>query len=200
MSNQILNDLGGDIQIGFPFGTRTAFQNSIISAYSGKQVAINHVDHDFKNYNITLSVRTREEETEFLDFVNDHMGDYDTFLFLDPKRNFVERTQIGTGDGVELDFQLVNSNGFKRREIQVSPVDAKIWVNNILQTKVVNYNITYYDSGNCRFLVGSVPAVGHVVEAEFYFWRRMRFLTSPIPTNEQSNRNVSIVFRIGEVL
>jgi len=197
MSNSVINDLSG-LELGFPFDTDTQFPNVILKSYAGTAVGINVVDHDFKNYTITMPVRTRAEEQTFLDFYDDHTGQLDTFLFLDPKKNFVSRTQIATGDGVEDKFQLKDAKGRSRYEIQESPTDALIWVAGVPLTKTVNYSITYYSSGELDLV--SVPILGQAIEAEFYYWRRVRFVGSTQKTSERSNRNILITFQLEEVL
>lgn len=199
MSNTVINDQSW-FDIGFPYIPEKRIPNTIIKSYAGNEVAINVMDHDLYSTSIMIPVRTRDEEQAFWSFYDDHLGDYDSFLFLDPKRNFVAKTQIGVGaSGVDT-FQLKDAKGFDRYEIQESPIDAKIWVDASLQTKSTHYNITYYQSGACVFEPGFIPTPGQIVYAEFYFWRRVRFLTSPQKTSEVSNRNIVIQFKIGEVL
>jgi len=197
MSNAVINDLSG-LELGFPFETRTRFPVAVVKAYSGTSVAMSLVDHDFKSYSILMPVRTRTEEQTFLDFYDDHSGELDTFLFLDPKKNFVSRTSIGTGDTVEDVFQLKDAKGRSRFEIQQTPVDAKIWVNNVLQTTPGQYSIVYYSDGKVTFV--APPGMGLDIEAEFYYWRRVRFRTAPMPTTEEGNNNITLAFEIEEVL
>jgi uncharacterized protein (TIGR02217 family) len=196
MSNLILNSY---LEFSFPFEVSTVYNNTKLRSYSGREVVINHSQYDMKKYNIQADALTRTEMKTFLDFYNDHMGEYDSFLFYDAQNGFVPRCTIGTGTGSLFSFQLKDEWGFDRFNIRETPIDAKVWSNNVLKTKTTHYNITYLASGICLFTGGNAPGNGHVVEAEFYYTRRVRF-GGPLVTGEVSYDNISLGFELIEVV
>jgi uncharacterized protein (TIGR02217 family) len=188
MSDFVINDIMTDF-IEFPFEPVVNFKNTVVESYAGLQQVFSNVEHDRMEYALNFSALTLAEAKIIFNFFRARQGSYDDFLFLDPDYNFVPRVSIGTGDGAETAFQLKDAEGHERWDLQETPIDAKIWVNNVLQTKTTHYSIDYTKSGIVTFTF--IPTVGHNIEAEFYFWRRMRFLSDSSGYNHVSYNNLA---------
>jgi len=173
MSDLVINDVIINFT-QFPFEPVTFFKNTQVESYAGNRQVFNNTEHDRREYNLNFSALTKTQALDIIDFFNARKGSYDDFLFEDSDYNFVSRVSIGTGTGALKTFQLIDAEGFERWDINETPIDARIWVNNVLQTKTVNYSIDYTESGIVTFVVA--PTLAHDIEAEFYFKRRMSFV------------------------
>jgi len=197
MSDLIINDIMTNF-IQFPFEPVVNFKNTVVESYSGLQQVFSNVEHDRMEYALNFSALTLAEARIIFNFFRARKGQYDDFLFLDPDYNFVSKTVIGVGDGAEVDFQLKDAEGHERWDILSTPIDAKIWKNGALQTKAIHYSIDYTKSGIVTFVT---PPAAVNIEAEFYFYRRMRFVSDVSGYSHVQLNNLSYSdLRILEVL
>ena len=103
---------------------------------------------------------------------------------------------LGTGDGDKEIFQLTKFYGDEEGGYQRAihkPVTGTVLlaVDNAVQVLGLDYLLDE-DTGECRFLSGSIPAVGSVVTAGFEFDVPVRFATDQLTVNVAS-------FAAGEV-
>jgi len=118
--------------------------------------------------------RERTDIDTLWDFYRTIGGRQDTFLFKDLLHSTVARNTIGTGDGSEDEYQLLEvagSQSFSRWDI-INP-SVSIWVNSVLQTETTHYTVDYTDSGIVTFV--TPPPSAQLVEAAFQYYRRCRF-------------------------
>jgi len=201
MSDQVIND---SIEfISNPYGRRIiGFKAKILESNNGIQQVFNHTTHDRREYTINLLQYTRAERDTFLEFYLERAGTQDTFLFKDEAEYIVPRNSIGTGDGVDDTWQLIEVKGttsFNRYEIIASSYTG--WVNSVLQVEGGgnDYTLDATDSGIVTFNGGSIPAMGHDIEFAFSYYRRCRFITQ-LTDLETSVENVQLAnIRFAEV-
>lgn len=184
MSDRVIND---EVRIGYPLDVGTTIKNTLFESYSGREQIFNNRTHDRKDYTINTSAMSITERRDLMDFFNDHNGMEDTFLFEDPNDNFVVREQIGEGDNSETQFQLSQSEK-ARWNILSTPVDVKIWVDDVELGS--GYSIDYTDSGIVTF--SSPPGSTLVIEAEYYFQRRVRFLVERLNYSVANYNNMML--------
>ena len=194
MSNELINDYISYFRN--PYGrTIIGMKNRVIESVTGIQQVFSNDDTDRRRFSVNLSDYTRAERDEFLDFFLQMGGNLDTFLFDDFVENFVSRNTIGTADGVETEFQLKKIRGsqsFNRYEIATTPAIARIWDDSVEKFSPATFTIDTTESGIVTFAVA--PLDTHVIEAEFYFLRRCRFIArlEDIEANyEQVNMTMS---------
>ena len=100
-----------------------------------------------------------------------HRGAGDTFLFRDPEDYAIAAQNIGTGNGVTKNFQVVrNYGGFVEPIYEIKSgtlVVKKAGVTQILSTHYVE------DDGLVQFF--TAPAVGQAITVDCEFYFRVRF-------------------------
>lgn len=199
MSNTVLND---SVQFFSYNYTRqiVGLNNTVFKSVQRVAQVIQHETHDYRLYTINLATFTKPYASTFIDFYLDHLGNNDSFLFKDITDFEVPRNSIGTGDGAEADYQLIEVKGtqtFNRWNIIAASVS--IWVNNALKTEGggSDYTLDYTDSGIVTFNGGSIPGSGEDVEAKFDYYRRCRFVEQ-IEDVENAFDNVSIQIQFEE--
>lgn len=200
MSNSVLNDSLATNPM-FPYLRTPIDTTGVIQNPNGRTWAFRNSVHDLLQYTVNLYMYTESERDDVKDFYDQHYGSYDTFLWQDVAHYAVARQTIGTGDGSETDFQLIETIGsedFDRYNI----IDASqtVWVNSVQQTEGAgdDYTLDDTDSGLVVFNVGSIPANGHAVEAAFSYYRRCRFLS--YAESYTSNDLVDIKLHFTEVV
>jgi len=148
-------------------------------------------------YDAAYGVRTQEHLEDLVQFFNAMQGRAHAFRWKDwldfkscDAADTIARTDqtIGTGDGVEDEFQLVKiytqtdgSNTVTTTRTITKPVSGTVLieVNGALQTETTDYTIDY-TTGLVTFEAGSIPADTHVVKAGFEFDVPCRFNTDQL--------------------
>lgn len=139
--------------------------------------------HDYVTYFVNLNQMDSTNRDLLHDFVMAMQGNANNFLLRDDW-GFgyqVARQSIGTGDGSDTTFQLIEtrtvgsqSTDYERWDIVSGSVN--VWVDNAAQTGGgVDYTVDLSSSGIITFEAGSIPANEKDVEASFNFYRRVRF-------------------------
>ena len=141
------------------------------------QQVVEHSSHDWMIYSINVSQMIPADQKTVLDFVRARFGDADDFLFKDEFGYGYEvaRQTIGTGDGAENEFQMIETVGgrdFERWDIVAA--SYTLWVNDVAQVEGAgnDYTIDITKSGLVTFTAGSIPALGHLVEALFEYYTK----------------------------
>lgn len=180
MSNELLNDSLAFITYPYQRGV-IGLKTTMVESATGYQQFIRHTDHDRRRFVLSLTGYEQAERDTVENFWLERGGIVDDFLFRDISKDFVSRNTIGTGTGSQSVFQLKEVKGsesFDRWDIQdapAAPAAPKIWVNGVLQTEVTHYSIAYVEDGRVTFV--TPPPATHLVEAEFYYLRRCRFVS-----------------------
>jgi len=199
MSDLVLSDA---LSFSYPYQSRRVPMNTPIWNSSGSvNQTISHSSHDFMEFTISLKGMSTSDKNTLLEFLWKHNMNEDTFLIKDEWGYGYEVAQqsIGTGDGVEDEFQLietVGSNDYNRYNIVAS--SYSVWVNSVLQTEGGgnDYTIDTTDSGIITFNGGSIPALGHDVEAAFDYYRRVLLVSeAPVSFKSYNNNVTSFVLR-----
>lgn len=109
MSTQVLPSLPGQgIEV-----TRTPLWSGLIQkALSGKETRLSLMSYPDYQFDITFNVArataaTSYEFQQLLDFFNSRQGQVDTFLYTDPDDNSTTGQQLGVGNGVTAQYQLL---------------------------------------------------------------------------------------------
>lgn len=155
------------------------FNNSIARGHSGLRFAQINWDAPLRRWDVSHTIKDRETLAEFIDFWITVRGDAYSFKFWDPldyevgtsysgdEISYGTPTLIGTGDGIETEFQLVKLYGGA-----VNPLSRKI-------TKPINGTVKIYrNTGSgyvevtsgvtINYLTGvvtfsSAPSSGHLI-------------------------------------
>jgi len=135
-------------------------------------------DYDFMSFSVNLNDYTDAERDNVIDFYNVMHGGVNTWLWLDFGHSAVARQNIGTGDGVEDEFQLIETLtvGGTTRDINrydIVAASVSVWVATVLKTEGVHYNVNY-TTGLVTFTGGNIPGAV-AVEAAFTYYRRCIF-------------------------
>jgi len=181
MSDLVINDVISK-EFNFPYGhSYVPFNTPIKNAVGSVRQTFEHQDHDFMTYSLNLNHLNAADRRSMFEFVLKHGGNADSFLLKDVYGFGYEvaRQSIGTGDGAEDEFQLIETVGdydYERWDIIAASVS--VWVNNAAQTEGGgnDYTLDYTSSGLITFNAGSIPANTHDVEAQFEYYRRCRFI------------------------
>lgn len=179
MSDTVLNTYLTSGGIQFPYTRRIiGLKQTVIEAANGVNQIVTHTSTDRMRFTLNLRDYSRTLREALLGFYLTLPGRQDTFLFKDEMNYAVSRLTIGTGDGVEDDFQLIQTYGstsYNRKNI----IDGSqtVYVADAAKTEGVDYSLDDTDSGIVHFLAGKIPTAGQAIEAAFQFYRRCRFVT-----------------------
>lgn len=184
MSNLLFPKIRG---LGWDVKKVPTFSTDIQQSLAGREVRIQNFQNPIWEFTLTYEYllndpRTRDENSqtplEALEgFFLARGGQFDDFLL--NESDLTQRIEdsvysaqpIGTGDGVNKNFQLVrNVGGFLEAVQNPSGQAANIYDNGIFKTPTSDYTIAL---GMVTFV--SAPAVGHVITADFTFLHRVRF-------------------------
>lgn len=153
-------------------------------ADSGRELTSADWANPIWNFTLTFEIlRDRSinsftsEIRKLMDFVNQMRGGNDTFLFTDSTDFSVTDEVLGTGDGVETEFQLV------RRLYAGGFVEDIIAPNVITNVKIDGSATTAYtlDTSTGVITFTSPPGNGLVVTSTFSFYFRCRFMKDAFP-------------------
>lgn len=116
MSAQVLPKLPG-LQWDTP--KRPMWKTKIQEAESGRELRIKRMSQPKYYFSLNLDfLRARRELSELqtlMGFVNQMGGSFDSWLYQDPDDSYAQNEQIGTGNGVQVLFQLSRSYGGSRQ-------------------------------------------------------------------------------------
>lgn len=123
-----------------------------------------------RRYDMAAIGRTKAEALRIYDFFQVVGGRERSFRFYDYRHNSVTAGSIGTGDGVETDFQMRSSYTFGGQTVYRDETKIRgtplVYVNGILQTVTTHYTVTL-STGVVAFV--SPPADGAAITATFEF-------------------------------
>ena len=200
MSNSILNDSLATNPM-FPYNRTPIDTTGVIQNPNGRSWAFRNSIHDLITFDVNLYMYTESERDDVKDFYDQHYGSYDSFLWQDVAHYAVARQTIGTGDGSETDFQLIETIGTEEFD-RYNIIDASqsVWVNDVAQDEGAgdDYTLDDTDSGMVIFNAGSIPGNTHAVEASFQYYRRCRFLS--YRESYSSNDLVDIILKFAEIV
>lgn len=172
------------------WGASTKYSTSIIVGNNGQEVRNANWQDPLRKFNAAFQVRTYEDISTLLSFFNAVKGREQSFLVKDWSDFEIDRTNIGTGDGIDTTFQLVKvyvnavAGNYTRTITKPKAVKGvggvRVWVNNVeLATSAFSFS-----SVTGIITLSSAPSVGHAVEAscdEFYV--PCRFDTDELPVD-----------------
>lgn len=149
-------------------------------------------------WNVATGIQTDAELSQTIAFIRVRRGRAYSFRFKDWTDYVMDRQVIGTGDAVEVDFQLFKTydDGYLQVDRTLSkPVDGtlQVWVNNALQTEGVDYTVDYL-AGIITF--ATAPADTLSIEAACEFDVPVRFEKDALKINMRdfdSNRSTITV-------
>jgi uncharacterized protein (TIGR02217 family) len=166
-----------EVEQGATGGPR--FKTSIQTALSGIEQRIAEWDVARCEYDISYAVRGKADLiSEVIKMWRDRFGPAYPFRFKDWSDFEATDVTIGTGDAVEVAFQLIKSYSMIfviNRTIQL-PVQGtvQIKVAGVLKTETTHYTVDYA-TGMVTFTSGNVPAASAAITASFEFDVPVRF-------------------------
>ena len=149
-----------------------------------------------RHYDAGYGVKSLDDLHEVVSFFEERRGKLYGFRWKDhsdhrsslPLQNITAEDQtIGTGDGLQEEFQLIKTYGENyapyQREIS-KPVEGTVLisVDGNLQAENTDYSIDHA-SGLVTFLSGSIPANGALINAGFEYDVPVRFDTDELKIN-----------------
>lgn len=186
MSSSIFPVLVG---LGWDVVRRPIHASIVQEAVSGKETRLSL--RPYPRYLYTLrydmlrdTVANPELKTLFA-FYNSMLGRADSFLYNDPYDNSVTDQPLGTGDGVETEFQLVRTmtgTGVSFVEPVLAPnTITNIKVDGVVQTPVTDYTVDN-DTGVLTFT--SPPGNALPITGTFTYYWRARFEDDELDFNQ----------------
>lgn len=157
------------------------FRTGVVTTISGYENRNAEWSQARQEWDLGYGIQTNADYSTVRDFFYARRGKLHGFRFKDWSDYSVTGQSIGTGDGVETDFQLVksytDSGGTYTRTILLpvtSPTNTvTVYVNAVEQTIITDYTIE--TGGIIRFTGGSIPTAGQPVTADFEFDIPVRF-------------------------
>lgn len=172
-----LRGLTWDVGVSF-IGGRT----SLLESASGKEYGVTAWSSPRRKFGLTYSVLderfTTNELRDLIGFYLARLGAADTFLFEHLEDNTVAGAQIGIGDGVTTQFQLVRTFG-----TFVEPINAPKSVTAVM-TNGVDLGGWMVDAETGVVTFSVAPSPGAVLTANFQFYFRCRFMNDYQDVNE----------------
>ena len=208
MSDEILNDslVGGVPHRPYlrnPIDV--ALQNITVNRKLWSQQVNAYDPHSFT---VRLFNYTEAQRDNVYDFYIVHKGGVTSWLWEDYGHSEIARQNIGTGDGAEDEFQIIETKtvGSTSRDINrynIKDSSYTVWVDSVEQTEGVgdDYTIDTTDSGIITFNAGSIPANTKVVEAAYTYLRRCVFPKEGGYKEQYSEgKLINIVLQFEEIL
>lgn len=204
MSTSVLPTLKG---LGWPV-VRTAMWNTGVQrSISGKRTAVAFQAYPLYQweltYNYLMADSVNLDMQTLLAFFNSLQGQLDTFLYEAPDDNSVTGQNLGTGDGVTTDFQLVRAMvgvGYSYVEPILAPKHVStVYVNGVAVSGSA-WTVSSWGSatpGVITFTPGNVPPVGQAVTADFTFYWPVALTDDSLELNaflSQIYKNPSLKF------
>lgn len=166
------------------------YNTSITVGNNGQEVRNANWQDPLYRYNAAFNIKTYEDIETITAFFHAVKGREQSFLVKDHADYSIERTQIGVGDGVTQNFQLIKvyvnavAGNYTRTITKPKQTEGaggvRVWVNNVeLATSAFSFS-----SSTGIINIPSAPTSTHIVEAscdEFYV--PVRFDTDELPVN-----------------
>lgn len=166
------------------------FNNVTTKGMSGRRDVQMNWDAPLRRYDVSHMVKDRSTLAQFIDFWITVRGTAYSFRFWDPSDyecgtvyvnstiSYVDKVTIGTGDGVETEFQLVKRYGgvinpLVRKITKPDPAVFRLYVNNVHVTTGFTLDA---QTGIVTF--SSPVTNGHVVAWAGHFWIEAYFENS----------------------
>lgn len=154
-----------------------SFQTTILTGANFDETAIQNWATERRVWDISYGVNDREDFTTVLNFFRGRRGAARAFLFKDWTDYEMDRRQIGTGDGTETEFTLLNEYAdtvlpYYRRITRPILSTLNIYLGG---TATTAYS---FDRGTITFT--NAPAADATIEAECQFDIPVRFDTDTI--------------------
>ena len=157
------------------------FRTGIVETLSGYEQRNGEWAQARMEWDASYGIQTKTDYQELLEFFYARRGALHGFRFKDWTDFEATGEAIGTGDGIETDFQLIktysDAGGSYARTILLpvtSPTTTvAVYVNAVLQTVITDYTIE--TGGIIRFTGGSIPPASDPVTADFEFDIPVRF-------------------------
>lgn len=122
------------LPLGFPV-TKSRIGRTIQSpSWSGKRTAVSVMSYPLYKYEVLLEVLHADSPNDFqalMGFYNQLGGPYENFYYVDPYDFTVTNQIIGTGDGVNTDFQLSRTLGGFTEPVQSPALITSVSVNGV---------------------------------------------------------------------
>lgn len=176
MSTAVFPNLRG---LGFDFKRKPLWSTTRITSVSGKDTAIGYWSSPRWQYELIFNfLRDTPSDPELAalrGFFNLRQGQFDSWLYSDPDDYQTTGAQIGTGNGVLKDFQLVRAmDGF------IEPMLAPNVVTSVALNGVVadpsTYTVNAWGTAKPGVVTfNTAPGVGVVVTATFSYYFPCRF-------------------------
>lgn len=158
------------------------FRTSIVETSSGYEQRNGEWAKARMTWDASYGVQTKADYDDLIEFYYARRGKLYGFRFKDWTDFEATGENIGTGDGMETDFQLTktysDAAGTYVRTILLpvtSPNTVTVYVAGSPQTIITHYTIE--TGGIIRFTGGNEPAMGDAVTADFEFDVPVRFDT-----------------------
>lgn len=199
MSSEVINDT---VKFNYTYGF---VPNFLINSYQNPSSTIvqtfTHDPHDWMTFNVNMNQMKTATFDALYDFIMAMRGSGDNFLLKDDNGFGYQaaRNSIGTGDGVEDTFQLLETRSVGSTTSTYerwSPIASteSVWVANSLKTAGVHYNMSA--GGLVVFTGGNIPSGAQDVEASFDYHRLVRFIGSlGAILRAFNNRNAQLAMR-----
>jgi uncharacterized protein (TIGR02217 family) len=184
MSNLLFPKIRG---LGWSITKNPTFSTEIQSSLAGREVRVQNFQNPIWEFTLTFEhllndpkFRDENEQTPLETLVGFFLargGQFDDFLL--NESDLTQRLEdsvfsgqpIGTGDGVNKNFQLVrNFGGFMEACQNPANQSAQAYVNGVVKVQGTDYTVSL---GVVTFT--SAPANGAFVTADFTFLHRVRF-------------------------
>lgn len=155
-----------NFSVNLSFGEDIGYNTLVTQYEDGKEQRRKKWSQPKRRYSISLRGRTDTEMQQVWDFYNSRSGAYETFYFKNPNDNPVNDEVLGTGNGSNLNFQLVN--------YPLPSGSITLTVDGTPKTETTHYTLTR-STGAIIFNSPDVPLSGDEVSATYDFCRVVRF-------------------------
>ena len=168
-----------DISYGATGGP--VYSTDVVTLFSGHEQRNSNWKHARAKYNIASGVKTKDQWQVLIAFFRARKGKAIGFRFKDWSDYAAHNQQIGIGDGIRTEFQLMkfytSGSTTVTREIK-KPVagTVKIHKSNHLRGHA-DYSI---DNSTGKIIFNEAPAVGVIITADFEFDVPVRFDTDEL--------------------
>lgn len=161
------------------YGSRggPSFKTTVITLASGLERRNQEWARVRSMYDVSHGIKSPEELDQIRKFFYARRGMANSFNFYDWGDNTIANQNIGVGDGVKRQFQIIKSyidEGNYQYDRPITKIeegsDLPILVNGVPQTKGTHYTLDY-TTGIVTFTVPATPPVGAVINlplAVFY--------------------------------
>ncbi len=179
MSNAVLPTLAG---LAWDVTTSPQFNTRAHRAMSGSEVRSASMVYPLwkfgLKYELLRNDNINNELKTLAGFFNARQGQFDSFLYSNPTDNSVTAQQIGVGDGVQTQFQILRDFGGYVEPVQNLNGAPSIFLNGALQS--TGYTISA--TGLLTFTFA--PAAGGAITWTGSFYYRCRFLSDALDLNQ----------------